>query len=603
MFLDFNSSIKQNILAYDAASQAAAAERADKIKEQNAAPENKGVPAEKDTALPDPNTLRALDAAGMPPTAKNVALVEQMMQEGMRIDKNNLQNMYRLLLKNPEVDSAQLVKMQQMGLEVNDVNIRQFESYENHSHQIMDGLGTIGDELLKESLSLFESRQGHGVSDAMQLLKDVVQIAQMPESAVEVLKEAQAWLDTQGEMQNLIRQIQTEQETKGAENGVAKAAFVTEDKAQQMMSLLDDLLSVNDRKQEEASLKLLLHAEEGRVLAKGFSEGSGALPEMADGETAVPVRGMSQEEQGILQTGKEEQTQEEKSAAGESAGGTGPEKPQIDIRADFVTQNQQLIAQLREAAAKLNECNPRSMAYRLAESDFLEKATQLEKAVSESVKHSLFGSKGLMEQAKNQLVDQMMLRPEDVADGKKVEQLYQKLLVRMNHLEQALAGAGLENTQVSQNIMQMQDNVQFMNQLNQVWQYVQLPLRMFEQHTNGDLYVYTNKKHLADPDGNISALLHLNMDHIGPVDVHVQLGSSNKVQTHFYLESDELIDFISEHLHLLDEKLTAKGYQVSTSATLQNDRQEKTVMEHMMDHQAASVRNKLMSVSSFDAKA
>ena len=40
------------------------------------------------------------------------------------------------------------------------------------------------------------------------------------------------------------------------------------------------------------------------------------------------------------------------------------------------------------------------------------------------------------------------------------------------------------------------DNVQFMNELNQVATYVQLPLLINNKSAHGDLYVYTNKNNM-----------------------------------------------------------------------------------------------------------
>ena len=144
MYLDFNSSIKQNTYAYDSVS-AEKSEKGWKVSAQQNESTEKDSEIGQTKQPPNPNTLRALEAAGLPPSEKNLALVENMMQEGMRIDKENLQSMYRLLLKNPDVPGAQLIRMKNLGIEITDVSIRQFESYENNRHQILDGLDAISD--------------------------------------------------------------------------------------------------------------------------------------------------------------------------------------------------------------------------------------------------------------------------------------------------------------------------------------------------------------------------------------------------------------------------------------------------------------------------
>ena len=75
--------------------------------------------------------------------------------------------------------------------------------------------------------------------------------------------------------------------------------------------------------------------------------------------------------------------------------------------------------------------------------------------------------------------------------------------------------------------------------------------------------MYTNKKNLANSDGNFSALLHLDMEHLGPMDVYVTMRDYTKVSTNFYLQSEELLDFIESHIDELTKRLTEKGYDTN----------------------------------------
>ena len=40
-------------------------------------------------------------------------------------------------------------------------------------------------------------------------------------------------------------------------------------------------------------------------------------------------------------------------------------------------------------------------------------------------------------------------------------------------------------------------------------------------------------------DGNVSALLHLDMENLGPMDVYVAM-QNNRVNTHFYMQDDDM---------------------------------------------------------------
>ena len=57
----------------------------------------------------------------------------------------------------------------------------------------------------------------------------------------------------------------------------------------------------------------------------------------------------------------------------------------------------------------------------------------------------------------------------------------------------------------------------------------------------------------------MSALLHLDMEHLGPVDVYVKLAGKN-VTTKFCLEDSETLDFVYDHIDRLNARLEALGY-------------------------------------------
>ena len=138
-----------------------------------------------------------------------------------------------------------------------------------------------------------------------------------------------------------------------------------------------------------------------------------------------------------------------------------------------------------------------------------------------------------------------------------------------------------------------------MNQINQMFQYIQLPLQMTSQNAHGDLYVYRNKNKKMSEDGSVSAVLHLDMDHLGPVDVYVKM-LEKKVTTNFYVADDSVLDLINDNIHILNERLSRRGYTMSV----------KTMLHDEMDGQDAAVDEMLdvakmpiLSTNSFDARA
>lgn len=208
----------------------------------------------------------------------------------------------------------------------------------------------------------------------------------------------------------------------------------------------------------------------------------------------------------------------------------------------------------------------------------------------------LFSSKEFRSLLTEQMKENFLLKPEMVADKEAVEQFFTKLREQVSRLTQTVSEAGKAQTQLFTQTNQLRENLDFLHQLSQTMQYVQLPLRMAGQETTGDLYVYANKKGLTKED-SVSAFLHLDMEHLGPVDVYVAM-QNRKVNTHFYLQDDAVIDFIQAHIHLLNERLEQKGYQMQTEVSQKDT--PSGVTEEMRKDQEESV---CINQYSFDVRA
>jgi len=95
---------------------------------------------------------------------------------------------------------------------------------------------------------------------------------------------------------------------------------------------------------------------------------------------------------------------------------------------------------------------------------------------------------------KSEIERQWLIEPKNVADPHKVEQLYERIKEQTAKLHEALQAAGKGDNPAAKSVQNLQNNVDFMNKMNHVFTYVQLPLKMSGNNAHGDLYVYTNKK-------------------------------------------------------------------------------------------------------------
>ncbi len=198
----------------------------------------------------------------------------------------------------------------------------------------------------------------------------------------------------------------------------------------------------------------------------------------------------------------------------------------------------------------------------------------------------------------NGITNEFLLDPEDVSDKEKVREYYERVVKNADKALEFLNSTGRGQTTLSQGMNSLRQNVDFMNQLNNVMTYMQLPLKMNEHKAHGDLYVYTNKKNLAKKDGNVSALLHLDMQHLGTMDIHVQMTNGENVKTHFILQKEEMLDFIEPHLPELDEALLKRGYKMHSDVSL--NKEARDVPDIMFNR---GTNERLIQTTSFDIRA
>lgn len=198
---------------------------------------------------------------------------------------------------------------------------------------------------------------------------------------------------------------------------------------------------------------------------------------------------------------------------------------------------------------------------------------------------------------KGELKGQLLLEPKEVGQEHSVERLYERMNTQLRQLSRALSEAGAEGTPLAKTVSNLSGNLEFMHQLNQMFTYIQLPLKMQNQNANGELFVYTNKKSLAKGNGAVSALLHLDMENLGTVDVHVTL-QEEKVSTKFYLKDDAALDLVEAHIDMLNERLQKRGYLFQAEFLQSPD--EKNVVTEILS-KGSEVR--VLSGRSFDARA
>jgi len=482
----------------------------------------------------NPILTNALTEGTVPVTERNLAMVDAMMKEQMPIDKQSLLNMARIANMNPGVNITTVVSMTKLGIPVSPEMAAQFANYMTDEHAILQEM----DQAMNELADLA------GSSD---LTPD--QAVQMNQKIVTILLPEQT---VTGAPVNAEGQIETGGQTT-AEGQIVTGGQITAEgqivtggqTTAEGQILTDGRLGAEEQ---------TVNGEQTTTAGKAIQEGTGgqALGDVLSEQQFSSLGRLLQNIPSLVESTK-----------------LFPEAMEQDIFID--TLEDESVAQnlMIEGAAWEAADGKTALDKNLTVSDFLRTVSQIlsenNGMASQSIQ-KLLGSDAYKSLLRNVMEQQWLIRPEELKQEKKISQLYEKLEQQMKQVEDALKEAGVTKNSFLDTAAEVRGNIEFMNQLNQAYTYVQVPLKMSGQNANGELYVYTNKKNLRDPDAELSAFLHLDLEHLGSTDVSVKMQHRN-VKTNFYLADDASYDLVEKYLPVLEQKLKDKGYQCTITMT------------------------------------
>lgn len=482
----------------------------------------------------NPILTNALTEGTVPVTERNLAMVDAMMKEQMPIDKQSLLNMARIANMNPGVDITTVVNMTKLGIPVSPEMAAQFENYMTDEHAILQEM----DQAMNELADLAGS---HDLTpdQAVQMNQKILSILLPEQTAAGESVNTEGQIETGGQTM-AEGQIETGGQTT-AEGQIVTGGQTTAEG----QILTDGRLGAEEQ---------TVNGEQTTTAGQAIQEGTGgqALGDVLSEQQFSSLGKLLQNIPSLVESTK-----------------LFPEAMEQDIFID--TLEDESVAQnlMIEGAAWEAADGKTALDKNLTVSDFLRTVSQIlsenNGMASQSIQ-KLLGSDAYKSLLRNVMEQQWLIRPEALKQEKKISQLYEKLEQQMKQVEDALKEAGVTKNSFLDTAAEVRGNIEFMNQLNQAYTYVQVPLKMSGQNANGELYVYTNKKNLRDPDAELSAFLHLDLEHLGSTDVSVKMQHRN-VKTNFYMADDASYDLVEKYLPVLEQKLKDKGYQCTITMT------------------------------------
>lgn len=566
----------------------------------------------------NPILLNALTAAGIPVNERNLFMADTMMKEQLPIDKQSILDMVKVANLNPDVSVKTVVEMVKLGIPVSKAMAMQYENYLGERQSILKEVNQAMNDLAavagkKELPPEVSVRLNQEIVDTL--------LAGKGGEKTDIAKNSEVLSD--GQVANPSGRPQpgglftagvlaTQQEANVGQNaGVNQSQSELLQMAGQTAEAVTvsgqaDAQPANMEAAAEGANLQLINPQSGDMATAG--EAGGMLTDVSGMPSEGARSADASTEAGQLT--ESAQNVNEQANASQPANGAGTlgqllseeglqnlnkllqnvptlvESQELfpgaeEIFVDTMQEESGRLAAQTEAALAERQSTP-SLDANMTVEQFL-KAVKLGLAKQQDFGFAgvqkLFASKEYQSLLKNIMEQEWLLKPQELTTGNKINELYEHLDHQLHQLESAMHRAGMATEAFSQTVTSVHNNIEFMNLINQTYTYVQLPLKLSNQNANSELYVYTNKKNLKDPEAEVTAFLHLDMEHLGATDVSVKLQKKH-VKTNFYFSDDASYEVVKQYLPMLEEKLAKKGY--ICTLTVNQDGKEMNFVEDFL---------------------
>lgn len=479
----------------------------------------------------NPTLLKALDMANIAATERTINMVNSMMQNSLSISPESLAVMNRAMINNPGVDPQTLVTMSKYGMEMTPENVNMFQNYANDKALIIDNFDTIS-EMFPELMSSKEL----SASDVININNSIREIF-IPEIAVsEEAVVASEQANPQAGQTPVVDTVVTNEANTNQSNNIEvnpqSAAQVKDAVINNAQDEVIDIVNQNPNSEQAAKAQ-------------------GIVP-----ESEILTNSKVDINQQVIINENEASNQVLNSFAGEKQ--ITSFNTLLNSLPDFPKDNLQIFSEdgsLR-ADADINQVFKEITDYFNNHPD-IQKET-----LNDIIREPLY--KGIL---KNIIANSFAMEPKDITKPGEISKLYERVLKQTEALERLMASfSGKAAETIKNQTAEIRQNINFMNSANEMYNFVQIPLKMYNQNTDSMLYVRQNKKSSYEAGEEITAFLHFDMEHLGSTDVFIRL-KENNVGCKWNLASEESMKLIEDNLDILTARLEAKGFPVKSEVT------------------------------------
>ena len=473
---------------------------------------------------------RALSDAGLPVNERNAGIVRDMLENQMSIDRDSLHRVMTQANVYREADISTLLLMNKNNIPVNHFTAAQLQAYINNEQnltlQIADAVDSLMQYLASEAdsgsvmvnLGVLEMVTGTGVPEDAAVQQNNAAAQNLAENAVQnAAQNANADM-TQGVV-NMLANGQGGMEAVYAAGGTAIA--------------------------EAANEAEILNMQQTNPVQNIIAE----LGTEAEGSGANWMNGFGSDEDGTsFNTTTEFSMQSDMASLTDNNQGS--------TLGSFLSENE--LKELNTMAGRLFEGANNIDANQTA-AEVLKNIYENALGADNARLEELFRSPVYQKLIGKALGDKFTLKPSDITSADDLNEFYKETYSALNKLSEIAEKEG----SLAEKLSKPMDNIKFMDTLNDVFPYIQLPLKLSEGNTRGELYVFKNGRKKTDPGDSQSVLLHLDMKNLGPTDIHMEL-KSGFLKLRFYCDNDDAKELLESSFGELEAALTAKNYHLTS---------------------------------------
>ncbi len=504
----------------------------------------------------DDTVDQALEEAGLPKTDRNLDIVQSLLENGRSISKESIMNAIRLTSKFPTNGVDAVITMDRLGMSMTEESVKQFEQYKNGSHQLLYKMDSLTDSIGEMLSSVGEKVPRLSAQVGSELIRlalstdpSLEETTLIHEKTLPGEAEIPTFFDAEG------KPVSTETLLK-----LSGEEMTLTDADGKQLSLQDAIKTLANASPEIASRLEEMNSENPSVL----TDEEAAMVAGADEKSSEAS------DPGALSRMKSLFNNLTDTAAGAIRHAVAQSGMAEDFRTPFIHEQigYSLSPDERETFSNLLKDYPIPEDLKKAVADGTattrELLGELQKQfpkLSDELSGKLISDKGFQTLIKSQFMTNWTLSPEEMKEDGSMRKIYDRMnqqFVALEHFSETTLGKDLFSD-LSGTAKDMNQNLDFMKALNETFQYMQLPIKLQNQNAHGDLYVMTRKENLRKNPNKLKAVLHLEMDHLGTLDIHITR-ENTAVTAAFYTDRKDTEALFSKNMEMLKDAINEQGF-------------------------------------------